>query len=416
MNIWFMCEFPGRACGGREKTISEVLMRKLMLLFTFLLFNGSLLVAQEYRIDVTWDAFSGEAEAVLQYYRDGRYTMLRGSYRQGSDDGFITIERTGSVAQQSFIINQSAAAQINIWLLNSLALEGMSDPSASALPAAATVTVTDLRSGVSSEVVVPADNQALAMYAGRIGDGLYTPQQVFFRHLNQVRVKLVHALSGLPLAEVSVALNDFRGAETIATGLSNKSGIFSHNNLQFGRYQLHLASPGFMAANYEFAIDQTELPFFATLAMAPATDKLRIVLTWQGQPEDLDAHLSGPDPEGGRFHIWYHNMREIGGKNFLDRDDKNGYGPETITIYRPAAGRYRYAVHNYSDRHRQQGRRLSMSGAMVQVYNQRRLIATYQVAQGQQGNVWYVFDIDQNFILQEVNMLSSTSSDSEVFD
>ncbi len=56
---------------------------------------------------------------------------------------------------------------------------------------------------------------------------------------------------------------------------------------------------------------------------------IRIILDWDKSPNDLDAHLV----KDGDYHISYRNKRVADdGAAQLDRDDMNGYGPETITI------------------------------------------------------------------------------------
>ena len=71
----------------------------------------------------------------------------------------------------------------------------------------------------------------------------------------------------------------------------------------------------------------------------------RFVLSWGEKPRDLDLHLVGSG-----FHISYRNMRSYANQAELDRDDTNGYGPETITLQRIEANkRYVLYVHNYSN-------------------------------------------------------------------
>ncbi len=94
-------------------------------------------------------------------------------------------------------------------------------------------------------------------------------------------------------------------------------------------------------------------------------------MTWGSRPRDLDAHLSGPNPDGGNFHIWWQDHYLMGGKDFLDRDDRSSYGPETITIYKPAKGTYQYSVFDYSHRGGKRSRGLERSGARVEVYGEK---------------------------------------------
>jgi len=72
--------------------------------------------------------------------------------------------------------------------------------------------------------------------------------------------------------------------------------------------------------------------------------KARFVLQWGGKPRDLDLHLVGRD-----FHISYRNMKVSARNAQLDRDDLDGYGPETITLENIISSqKYVVYVHNYS--------------------------------------------------------------------
>jgi hypothetical protein len=85
-------------------------------------------------------------------------------------------------------------------------------------------------------------------------------------------------------------------------------------------------------------------------------NEIQIRLDWGTQPSDLDSHLSGPNPAGGRFHLFFINRANPPAPFVdLDTDDIDATGPETITIKRsPAmtgvfvAGDYHYWVHNFT--------------------------------------------------------------------
>jgi uncharacterized protein YfaP (DUF2135 family)/Arc/MetJ-type ribon-helix-helix transcriptional regulator len=86
---------------------------------------------------------------------------------------------------------------------------------------------------------------------------------------------------------------------------------------------------------------------------AVVVNSIVIVLQWGMQPSDLDAHLSGPDGQGGRFHLFFANRTQppVPYAN-LDTDDMNSLGPEKLTISQLAgafvAGDYHVWVHNYT--------------------------------------------------------------------
>ena len=116
--------------------------------------------------------------------------------------------------------------------------------------------------------------------------------------------------------------------------------------------------------------------------------RLRVVLDWDRAPLDLDAHLI----KVGAYHISYRKMRVYQDQAKLDRDDRDGYGPETITIERvdPTA-RYRFYVHDYT-RSSKMG---DMSKAHVRVYSERGLEKTYVIPRQLKGDQWSVFELHQ---------------------
>lgn len=121
-----------------------------------------------------------------------------------------------------------------------------------------------------------------------------------------------------------------------------------------------------MTVKTRMGLDET--PREVICALSPEIKEFRIVVTWGSRPADLDAHLTGPFPEGGQFHIWYRHKVLIGGKDFLDRDDTSGYGPETITIYKPAVGNYSYSVFDYSNRSKNEAKTLPQWSNGVRIW------------------------------------------------
>ena len=146
-----------------------------------------------------------------------------------------------------------------------------------------------------------------------------------------------------------------------------------------------------------------------TYALSPTMqtlDGLRIVLSWNDDPQDLDSHLSYPGN-----HIWF--GQKTGSQANLDVDDTDGYGPETVTIERKEPGqKYLYAVHDYTDMSKTGNTNLSViSGAKVFVYVGNTLIKTYNVPQGgQAGNTWMVFMIDENGSFEDINQFKNATS------
>lgn len=140
-----------------------------------------------------------------------------------------------------------------------------------------------------------------------------------------------------------------------------------------------------------------------TYAISPIMknlDGMRIVLTWGSTPADIDAHLIYPNN-----HVYYSHQN--GDNADLDVDDRDGYGPETITIRKKKFGQsYTYAVQNYTDL-TSITNRLSNSNARVFVYVGQSLVRTYDVPRDRTGNVWQVFRLNPNGDFEDINTISN---------
>jgi len=133
---------------------------------------------------------------------------------------------------------------------------------------------------------------------------------------------------------------------------------------------------------------------------AMVVDSIVIILQWGTEPADLDAHLSGPDGAGGRFHVFFVNRGNPPVPYAsLDRDDRDGQGPEVLSITKSGAsfvaGDYHMWVHNYI------GSSFAGSNAVVQVLrvNPQSIpsLLTRQEVVGANGNqdddIWHVLNL-----------------------
>lgn len=139
-------------------------------------------------------------------------------------------------------------------------------------------------------------------------------------------------------------------------------------------------------------------------------DGLRVVLSWGATPADLDGHLGFENN-----HIWY--ISQHGPDAGLDVDQRQGYGPETITIQsRHWGSRYVYAVHDFSDKDLHGSNALELSQARVMVYIGQTLIRTYYPDPRQAGNLWTVFAINGNGDFEDINRYSDMDDPYRVVD
>ena len=133
------------------------------------------------------------------------------------------------------------------------------------------------------------------------------------------------------------------------------------------------------------------------------TDEIRIVLTWGGFPQDLDAHLFTPYSHSSgdtTYHIWYGNMADAN-ENTLDVDDTNAFGPETMTIHYLEDGLYKYYVADFTNCNQSNlySYDMSLSEAKVVVYSEKGLVQTFYVPSSRPGVIWEVFEIRNKKII-----------------
>jgi hypothetical protein len=132
-----------------------------------------------------------------------------------------------------------------------------------------------------------------------------------------------------------------------------------------------------------------------------------IVLTMDSGSLDLDSHLTGPNPEGGRFHVFHANksVTHSGTAQVKLDVDLEGKCCETITICKQYNGVYRYAVHDFSSKAVSSAEGLSQSNAQVRVYKRGDMVALYNVPVNIEGTVWNVFEMEGDEITP-VNKMS----------
>lgn len=174
---------------------------------------------------------------------------------------------------------------------------------------------------------------------------------------------------------------------------TDADGVFRIEHAPTGTFDVVITAPGFLRATVEdvvigngtFTLDPV------ALAEVPPVGSFRVVLNWGDSPRDLDAHLTGPDGAGGRYHVYYGNTNEGGAT--LDHDDTDSYGPETITFTTPHDGVYRYSVHNYSDQSAD-GTAGMANNAVVRLYDSDGQIGyAHTPIQPGPGNTWRVLEV-----------------------
>ena len=223
-----------------------------------------------------------------------------------------------------------------------------------------------------------------------------------------------NARTGQGIAGATVSRISFSDP-TPRTVTSGANGAYLFDNVPPGTYQLSASATGFQTTTRTgVAVGQGNVTGGQDLVLSPTgTNDIRIVLTWGTSPNDLDSHLTGPNADATRFHVYYAATGDLIAAPFakLDIDDVTGSGPETITITQFNSGNYRYSIHDFSNRSSNSSAALGQSGAKVQVYSPTALLYTFFVP-AQPGTLWTVFEMTgsiANPVITPRNFMSFTS-------
>lgn len=187
---------------------------------------------------------------------------------------------------------------------------------------------------------------------------------------------------GLPIKDVWVT----SGSTVAWTDSSGAYWLSLQQGAQSIRFQRSGYAPEALCVNVpQRGAVQTDLEMNPILPVGP----IRISLTWQASPKDLDAHLWTL----GGCRINYSCGGSLTSPPWakLDYDYVDGHGKETITIADFVPDTYRYSVHNYS-----RVPSIIDSGAQVDLYSQSQLLYTFNSPHTGPANslVWDVFEID----------------------
>lgn len=228
---------------------------------------------------------------------------------------------------------------------------------------------------------------------------------------------LTNALTGEALGQVALSIRadmNSRTGDIIANSTSNDQGEYVFTDLQAGHYTIEAKLDGYTTEYFVVICLGNQEEDNQNHALTPilAANETRIILTWGRTPSDLDSHLTGPDGNGDRFHVYFANTTPDGADANLDVDDVTSYGPETITITESREGMYRYSVHNYSDKFEDPSSTLAASEAHVRVYQGSELIGDYHVKNAP-GTLWTVFEMEDG-VITPINEMSYEADEDNV--
>lgn len=210
----------------------------------------------------------------------------------------------------------------------------------------------------------------------------------------------IDAITGNPVSDAKVSI------ENIGSGVTDFKGSIKFEPKEPNAiHKIHFEHPKYIPADGEIEIMAGTL-FLNRFSVSPLMEikNLRIVLDWSDSPNDLDAHLE----KVGGYHISYRDKKiSDDGEAQLDRDDRDGNGPETITVFKTNHyDKYVYYVEDFSNRGDSKSKDLAKSRATVRVYGEGRLMMQVQIyKKAGRGNRWNVFEI-VNGQIQVINMVN----------
>jgi uncharacterized protein (TIGR03437 family) len=213
-----------------------------------------------------------------------------------------------------------------------------------------------------------------------------------------------NAVTGAALGNASVTLAP-TGSGATRSATTDAAGKFSIQVVTPGNYNLSAASTGLITASQTTAISggQTNGAVFALTAPL-AAGQYRVIVTWLSQL-DLDAHITGPGANNGRFHVWWLETSDLLNPVTSQLDvDGASPGPETLTFTPNSTGTYRFSIHNYTNRDSNGHTGISQSGAVVRVYNGNQQVQLLTAPSGG-GTLWKVFEFSGGQ-LRVINQLS----------
>lgn len=350
--------------------------------------------AQEVQIRLSGDrlSFDPQPEGALVLPRTpGEVSeVLRGSVPASSADGLVAYQPAGARGVASWTIQRSVPGRYDFVLSSPSGDPGYRWPSRTKVELA--------MDGKVRTFTPPEGTGGVWFVFSLAGVSRDLIEGGFLLPRTRLAYGVVRdALTGRPLEGARVDLVARVGKQVVATVQTDADGIYFLEAPAAGmRFDLNFSYEDAIGVTERIDWQKEEFPRRIDTAL---TGKLlqaqyRFVLSWSDRPRDLDAHLTGPDPQTGTdFHISFRNMRSWSGRHFLDVDDQDGFGPETITVTRLDPGAYRFLVHDWSDQDRPSSAGLAASQATVRVYREDRMVAEFPVPGGT-GVLWDVCSID----------------------
>lgn len=216
----------------------------------------------------------------------------------------------------------------------------------------------------------------------------------FVSHENSGTVTglVTDATNGMPISGAQVLIGD-------QNTLTNSMGEYTLSNVPIGESTISASRDGYITNDKMVTVTTGSQIVNFVLSPVASEGEWRFVLTWGSTPDDLDLHLWTQNVE-----IYWNNpgSPDTPPYAYLDIDDTDGYGPETITIQQ-LQGLCQIAVKNYLETPD-----IKLSNATVDVYHGALKVQTFSIPTTGVGTWWYVCDLQANGTLISRNYLTDT--------
>lgn len=212
------------------------------------------------------------------------------------------------------------------------------------------------------------------------------------------------------------------GSTILPAATTASDGSFAINNVPAGNYTLEVSGSSVATAYRTVISAGTATPARQDILVSPIlnTDEVRIVLSWNATPRDLDSHFEFGTSKPSQV-VW-NDRSKLGGDAVLDVDVVTGYGPETVTlkgsVWSSPLPRRGYSVYNWSRECTSRNgygsctkyAEINESGAVIRVYRSTGLVRSYAVGSGQVGQWWQIFCMGSDKSITDVGQTGCSAS------
>ncbi|MEM7183002.1 MAG: carboxypeptidase regulatory-like domain-containing protein [Spirochaetota bacterium] len=247
--------------------------------------------------------------------------------------------------------------------------------------------------------------------------GYQPPATVSGRALSALTNQGLGGLTVRIRSGVNVTSGSYVGG-AVTTG---SDGSYALPDVPAGNYTMEVSGSG-VATTYRTIVSAgPDTPPNQNILVSPVlgADEVRVVLSWEAKPRDLDSHLEFGSARPQQV-VWNDkcqlpdtNKRSpsacLGTEDLtLDIDVVNGYGPETVTMKGSiwTQSRRGYSVFNWSNE-----ATMAVSGATVKVFKSSGLVRSYAVSSSQISRWWRIFCLDANKNIIDVGQSGCKASD-----